>query len=111
MNLVNKTSTITVAVVAALVALAVAAHGSGALRLSPAHAAVHGTEHPAAARSGSLASGCGNARAAGLRVGGRTRRRPEAAAPARPARPRRADRLRRAGRPRAARRRAARRPG
>lgn len=65
MNLVNKTSTITVAVVAALVALAVAAHGSGALRLSPAHAAVHGTEHPAAARSGSLASGSGNGQGSG----------------------------------------------
>ena len=65
MNLVNKTSTITVAVVAALVALAVAAHGSGALRLSPAHAAVPGTEHPAAARSGSLASGSGNGQGGG----------------------------------------------
>jgi hypothetical protein len=65
MNLVNKTSTITVAVVAALVALAVAAHGSGALRLSPAHAAVHGTEHPAAARSRSLASGSGNSQGSG----------------------------------------------
>jgi hypothetical protein len=65
MNLVNKTSTITVAVVAALVALAVAAHGSGALRLSPAHAAVHGAEHPAAARSGSLASGSSNSQGSG----------------------------------------------
>jgi hypothetical protein len=39
MNLVNKTSTITVAVVAALVALVIAAHLSGAIRLSPVHAA------------------------------------------------------------------------
>jgi hypothetical protein len=52
MNLVNKTSTITVAVVAALVALAVAAHGSGALKLSPTHATVHGTELGTPARSG-----------------------------------------------------------
>jgi hypothetical protein len=65
MNLVNKTSTITVAVVAALVALAVAAHGSGALRLSPAHAAVHSTEQGAVARPGSLASGSGNGQGSG----------------------------------------------
>jgi hypothetical protein len=65
MNLVNKTSTVTVAVVAALVALAVAAHGSGALRLSPAHAAVHGTEQGTAARSASLASGSGNGQGSG----------------------------------------------
>ena len=65
MNLVNKTSTITVAVVAAIVALAVAAHGSGALRLSPAHAAVHGTEQGIAAPSGSLASGSGNGQGSG----------------------------------------------
>jgi hypothetical protein len=65
MNLVNKTSTITVAVVAALVALAVAAHGSGALRLSPAHAAVHSTGQGTAARSGSPASGSGNGQGSG----------------------------------------------
>jgi hypothetical protein len=65
MNLVNKTSTMTVAVVAALVALAVAAHGSSALRLSPAHAAVHGTEQGTAARSASLASGSGNGQGSG----------------------------------------------
>ena len=71
MNLVNKTSTITVTVVAALVALAITAHVSGALRLSPVHAAVHRAEHPAApgnaARPGSLASrsGTGQGAAAG----------------------------------------------
>src|SRR5580704_15343712 len=64
MKLVNKTSTITVAVVAALVALAVAAHGSGALRLSPSHAAVHRTEQ-GTARSGSLAGGSGNGQGSG----------------------------------------------
>ncbi len=65
MNLVNKTSTITVAVVAALVALAVAAHGSGVLRLSPAHAAVHGTGLGTAARSGSPAGGSANGQGSG----------------------------------------------
>jgi len=65
MNLVNKTSTITIAVVAALVALAVAAHVSGGLRLSPAHTAVQGTEHGQAARPGSLASGSGNGQGSG----------------------------------------------
>ena len=64
MKLVNKTSTITVAVVAALVALAVAAHGSGALRLSPPHAAVHRTGQ-GTARSGSLAGGSGNGQGSG----------------------------------------------
>ncbi len=43
MHLQNKTSTITVAVVAALVALAIVAHVSGALTLSPSHPAGHGT--------------------------------------------------------------------
>jgi hypothetical protein len=71
MNLVNKTSTITVTVVAALVALAITAHVSGALRLSPVHAAIHGTEQGTApgnaARPGSLASrsGTGQGAAAG----------------------------------------------
>jgi hypothetical protein len=39
MNLTNKTSTITVAVTGALVALALAAHASGTFTFSPAHAA------------------------------------------------------------------------
>jgi hypothetical protein len=68
MNLVNKTSTITVTVVAALVALAITAHVSGALRLSPMHAAVHGTEQRTApgnaARPGSLASRSGTGQGA-----------------------------------------------
>jgi hypothetical protein len=41
MRLINKTSTITVAVVAALVALAIAAHAGGALSLAPSHPAGH----------------------------------------------------------------------
>jgi hypothetical protein len=49
MNLVNKTSTITVAVVGAIVALAIAAHASGALRLSPTRAAGQGAAPSAAA--------------------------------------------------------------
>jgi hypothetical protein len=65
MNLVNKTSTITVAVVAALVALAVAAHGSGALRLSPSHAAVRGNGQSTVAPAGSLAGGSGSGRGGG----------------------------------------------
>jgi hypothetical protein len=60
MNLVNKTSTITVAVVAALVALAVATHVSGGLRLSPAHTAVQRTGQGTGARPGSPASGSGS---------------------------------------------------
>jgi hypothetical protein len=50
MHLVNKTSTITVAVVAALVALAIVAHASAALSLAPwhpaGHTAVEGTPGP-----------------------------------------------------------------
>jgi len=65
MKLVNKTSTITVAVVAALVALAVAAHGGRALTLSPSHAAVHGTGQGTAPRSGSPAGGPGNGQGSG----------------------------------------------
>jgi len=60
MNLVNKTSTITVAVVAALVAIAVATHVSGGLRLSPAHAAVQRTGQGTAGRPGGQASGSGS---------------------------------------------------
>jgi hypothetical protein len=48
-NLVNKTSTITVAVVGAIVALAIVAHASGALRLSPTRAAGRGAAPSAAA--------------------------------------------------------------
>jgi hypothetical protein len=62
MHLTNKTSTITVAVVAALVALAIVAHASGALTLSPSHTAGQGTaQGPAAAgqsgRAGQPGSG------------------------------------------------------
>ena len=62
MRLTNKTSTITVAVVAALVALAIVAHASGALTLSPSHTAGQGTaQGPAAAgqsgRAGQPGSG------------------------------------------------------
>jgi hypothetical protein len=49
MHLTNKTSTITVAVVAALVALAIAAHASGALTFSPSHTAGQGTAQGAVA--------------------------------------------------------------
>jgi hypothetical protein len=50
MRLINKTSTITVALVAALVALAIVAHASGgALTLSPSHTAGHRTAQGAAA--------------------------------------------------------------
>lgn len=49
MNLVNKTSTITVALVGAIVALAIVAHASGALRLSPTHAAGRGAAPSASA--------------------------------------------------------------
>jgi hypothetical protein len=65
MNLVNKTSTITVAVVAALVALAVAAHVSGGLRLSPTHTVGQGTEQATAVRPGSQASGSGGGKGSG----------------------------------------------
>jgi len=41
MQLTNKTSTITVALVAALVALAIVSHASGALTLSPSQTAWH----------------------------------------------------------------------
>jgi hypothetical protein len=51
MHLTNRTSTITVAVVAALVALAIVAHASGALTFSPSHPAWHGTVHGHAAAS------------------------------------------------------------
>jgi hypothetical protein len=64
MHLTNKTSTITVAVVAALVALAIVAHASGVLTLSPSHTAGQGrAEGPAAAgqsgRAGQPGSGLG----------------------------------------------------
>ncbi|HTW02197.1 MAG TPA: hypothetical protein VMF87_17990 [Streptosporangiaceae bacterium] len=49
MHLTNKTSTITVAVVAALVALAIAAHASGALTFSPSRTAGQGTAQGAVA--------------------------------------------------------------
>jgi hypothetical protein len=52
MHLVNKTSTITVAVVAALVALAIVAHASGALTLSPSYPAGHAAVQGTAARAG-----------------------------------------------------------
>ncbi|HTS96498.1 MAG TPA: hypothetical protein VMI33_07740 [Streptosporangiaceae bacterium] len=53
MHLQNKTSTITVALVAALLALATVAHVGGALTLSPSHPAGHGTVHcPASGGSG-----------------------------------------------------------
>jgi hypothetical protein len=52
MHLVNKTSTITVAVVAALVALAIVAHASGVFRLSPSHPAGQATSRGVAARAG-----------------------------------------------------------
>jgi hypothetical protein len=50
MRLINKTSTITVALVAALVALAIVAHASAALKFSPSHTAGQRTAQvPAAA--------------------------------------------------------------
>jgi len=53
MHLTNKTSTITVALVAALVALAIVSHASGALTLSPSQTAWHEAVHgPAAAGRG-----------------------------------------------------------
>ncbi len=72
MNLVNKTSTITVAVVAALVALAIAAHLSGAIRLSPVHTAVQGAERGTAPSSAaSMGSGSGAPVTAAARCCGR----------------------------------------
>jgi hypothetical protein len=72
MNLVNKTSTITVAVVAAVIALVVAAHVSGAIRLSPVHAAGQGTERTTGAGSAAgPAGGSGSGQgAAGQTAGG-----------------------------------------
>jgi hypothetical protein len=53
MRLINKTSTITVALVAALVALAIVSHASGPLTLSPSHTAGRRTAQvPAAAGQG-----------------------------------------------------------
>ena len=62
MRLTNKTSTITVAVVAAVVALAIAAHASGALTFSTSHTAGHGTARSSVAagqggRGGKTGSG------------------------------------------------------
>jgi hypothetical protein len=73
MNLVNKTSTITVAVVGAIVALAIAAHASGALRLSPTHAAGQGANTAASPVSGSgatLPTGGGGQAGAATGAGG-----------------------------------------
>jgi hypothetical protein len=67
MHLTNKTSTITVAVVAALIVLAIVAHASAALTLSPSHragnAAVQGAAQGAGAarccwRSAAMAAPC-----------------------------------------------------
>jgi hypothetical protein len=75
MNLVNKTSTITVAVVGAIVALAIAAHASGALRLSPTRAAGRGATATASPAGGggstppSGSTGQGGAAAGGSGTG------------------------------------------
>jgi len=58
MHLTNKTSTITVAVVAALVVLAIVAHASGALMLSPSHPAGHAVMQGAAGGAGAARRCC-----------------------------------------------------
>jgi len=60
MHLQNKTSTITVALVAALVALATLAHAGGALTFSPSHPAGHGTVQCPAGGGSGRAGGSGS---------------------------------------------------